>query len=469
MQLKKNEKYKGTWWPHNDPENKIRGELCYSIEKGIELHLDGDFNAASGGAIFRFNSLLGELDNKGTQVSLLDCFTSNTTSMGRIRNSVIVSNYLFVGQHFNSLGDVLIDNYSYSFTDFRKWYRGFDTIFDFGLRDDTSNLSMTYNAPSPTVITLDSGLEVHFCTRLSECPVSMQEEVLSIKELAYIKFVSKDKMPIADFMHLQAIFQRFFTLALGNYPNVTEIFFFSKKLDGGYISDIYIDVHYNCYRNSENSRKSYHFMPFTFKDIELSISDKITTWYNFFNKYEDIVNLYFTTVLTERGFAEIKFLSYAQFLEAYHRRKYSSEDSTNYNKYLLNKFFEKIRERLDDDDYNKIEESMRFSFEPTFAERLSELFDSCGGNLANEIINFAPHNQMRIKTKEKCIAECKDARNYYTHYDKRLSSKVYKGIELHYFADKIEAFIRYFLYIEIGFSHEEACNILGKIYRYNFT
>ena len=117
MKLKENTRHKGYWWLPSDSENKIRGELIYSNEQPIELYLDGDFNKNTRKAIFQVDAVLGKLDDYNMPVSLLNSFVSSSKSRGDIYSSVIVSNYLITGQHFNNIDDVLIDNFSYSFTD----------------------------------------------------------------------------------------------------------------------------------------------------------------------------------------------------------------------------------------------------------------------------------------------------------------------------------------------------------------
>ena len=264
---------------------------------------------------------------------------------------------------------------------------------------------MTYTASNAITILLDEELDLCFYTTLSSSPLGPHYEAPAIKELAYIQLLSKNKISFEKFVHLQYIFQCFFALALDDYPNVMEMFFKIELQDEPFLNKV--DVYYHCYQKNDIQKRIYSLIPFTYEDIKLNPSNIISNWYKFYNKYEDVVNLYITIVINSESFVETKFLALAQVVEAYHRLRSSDTIKTKAAKKELSERLDKICKQLNDDKDKKfIKDNLWSRYEPTLDERLRELISE-SGNLALQILCFAPHEQMPIESEDDFIKKFK--------------------------------------------------------------
>lgn len=119
---------RGMWWVPQFPEKKISGALTFTPERGAMLDLDGSFGEGGPAKIDmgEFDIILGiSSDNK--DITLVECFVLRYHAhlISKLKpppqaSSLYVSK-VFVGVHFNKLGDIKFKGISARYSYLDEW------------------------------------------------------------------------------------------------------------------------------------------------------------------------------------------------------------------------------------------------------------------------------------------------------------------------------------------------------------
>lgn len=243
----------------------------------------------------------------------------------------------------------------------------------------------------------------------------------------------------------------FLTLAIGFAQKTNDMYGYFKGSKVG----IYIK-HYNMGVVKE-ILPIYMFI--NYRRYVSKIDDIIKRWFNRYNILEDVLNLYFSLLIQKNIYEEYKFLFRVQILEAYHRKVHMEDESIKERKIYIKELIEKIS---DDKDKKFLKDKLSFAYEPSLAERLKSLFYEC--SIIEEILE--PKNINIEENINEFVKKIRDTRNYLTHYDKSLSEKSLKNKELGKVSRKLDIIIRYYLFIELGFSKDECKEIFNEYYKF---
>lgn len=446
MKIEEKKRYRGTWFIPNS-KNEVRGELRYSIEGGVELFLDGILGENN---VLEYDIINGRLDN-GVAISLVNCIIfKQTYSIHNTSN--IKATFLFTGVCFKTLKQISFNEFSYSCTNLNEWL--WKDNFEITENFEERMCIVKYRFPQSRAITINNNVRLKFDTNVSFPGRSFVQSEAKIKEHYTIRFISKKKLSLWEFLRLKYIFDNFFVLATGCIQNTIDMFTFLPGNVNGRKIPMEIGIYCETIRNEKIKTLLPLRMPFHFKTIAHKWRDIITKWYNFFEKSDGVVCLYFSTLSEIPMFGPKRFLFMAQVLESYHRRNCYNGDGEVHKKRL-----EKICEQLSDlEDKKMIMDGLKHRYEPNLRKRLNELLSGC--SLTDKILSL----NNKTVSKKSFIQKFIDTRNYYTHYDKQLENKIDTGFSFYCFIEKVEAFIKYYLLKEMGFSSEELYKIFIKMY-----
>ena len=151
---------------------------------------------------------------------------------------------------------------------------------------------------------------------------------------------------------------------------------------------------------------------------------------------------------------ELNFLTLAQALETFHRRRrHGAILSKDEHKQKMYEILENVP-----DTYKKwLKDALAFSNEKSLKIRLSELMDE-NIEVMRPIMNH----------KEEFIKKVRDTRNYLTHFDHRMKKKAATGTELHWLTEKLSILLQGCLLQEIDIKPTEQLNLFNRNRFYEF-
>lgn len=277
--------------------------------------------------------------------------------------------------------------------------------------------------------------------------IKIEEEIQVIIE--YCKGQNVDRI-INDIK----IIENLFTFLTGN-SNILEIYEVNE------FGNIYMKI--PIYSTESNNKRNYGSIALNKENIK-NIFKK---WFDFYEDFE----LYYSVDSTIN--APTLFLTYAQIIESYHRKRYKGTyvEEEKFKK-INKKLYNCIKESDEIKDLNiskskkgklkgKIHDSIKFSYEYSLKDRLIELF--------NELNRYDKFKEILKKFIDEDIEKdidkfskiLKSTRNYYTHYGTK-ENEVVEGKELIELNNALEIIINLIILRDLGFSEKEINEITKK-------
>ena len=187
-------------------------------------------------------------------------------------------------------------------------------------------------------------------------------------------------------------------------------------------------------------------MLFGFSDIRDNAEGMINKWIESYEDYKNAFDLYFLAQLKPQLSLEVKFLTLAQGLEAYHRKSCG-------DKYMENDEFKTIRRRVIKEfpkkDRNWFGARLNYANELTLRDRIRRMVEAFNNFFGEE-------------EKSLLINLIVDTRNYLTHPDSDLESEAAKGADLHVLCLKMELLFELHFLKLTGFAPEKIQSIADK-------
>ena len=270
--------------------------------------------------------------------------------------------------------------------------------------------------------------------------IKIEEEIQVIIE--YYKEQNVDRI-IKDIKTIENLF----TFLTGN-SNVLEIY---EAKDFG---NIYMEL--PIYSTESNNKRNYRAITINKENIE-KIFKKWFDFYEHFELYYSVDNNINTSTL---------FLTYAQIIESYHRKRYDGlyVEEEKF-KAVSKKIYDYIKksDEINDLDISKhdkgrlkgrIHNSIYYSYEYSLKDRLTELFNELGEYYKfKEILKKYPSDDDEKAIDEFCKI-VKSTRNYYTHYGTK-ENEVVEGKELIELNNALEIIINLIILRDLGFDEDE--------------
>ena len=454
MKIKEEIKKSGNFWlpPYREP---MPGVLSISNEEGIVLEAAKSLINDPASIISPFitpNSffqVIGHIQEYGFLI--LDGCRIPTSglnfNLGQIQTSqTIWANRVFTG--FPHIQD--LQNGIPSFNTFKFSIEGIDEwLWIHGINQNYNHeeRAITISCKQPESIlfdlTDDMRLEITFDMG-NTTSRSLWERGVSQK--AYFKLVSEEAQELDEFLSIARRIVGLLCFTINETVRLDSMSATSSAICQDHGDGIIDPVLINIYAPSR-----YYYQPkidrnqmlFTFSDIRDNAEGMINKWINSYEQYEHAFNLYFLAQLRPQPSLEVRFLSLAQGLEAYHRKSCS-------DKYMEDDEFKTIKRRVIKEfpkkDRNWFGARLNYANELTLRDRIRRMVETFSNFFGEE-------------EKSLLINLIVNTRNDLTHPDSDLESDVAKGEDLYILCLKIELlFELHFLHL-MGFSPEQIQSI----------
>lgn len=409
MRVKEEFKQSGYFWLPSTPENKVLGTVSISDGGDIEVELVGDIEGERLFPVFKFERIIGYLENGGA-ITLENCRCRNKTqSLG----SGFFSRALL---HVDTvlIGNAYVENEIVSFNEFQFSVEGIDEWIGIsGIKVDNQfgegqTSTIAYTPPTEIEFNLNNGMKLAI-TFSWTLPAFHSSKEATISQKIYLKLTSETEHSLNDFIAIVRKITTFLCFAIDKTVSINHMTALSENAQHNFPIKVYSST--NPY--SENEPKiDLHEMLFRYDDVKDKMETAINSWLKLYDEVEPAMNLYFSTKTGGQKYIEGKFVALAQGLEAYHWRISIDQASLRKKIECLIKPFEDI---FGDEDKRK------------------------------EIVDGIIHT-----------------RNYLTHHEPAREQKAAKGLDMWSLNLKMEAIFQLNFLRVLGFTEAEIKHISYK-------
>ena len=286
--------------------------------------------------------------------------------------------------------------------------------------------TISFQHPEPISFNLSNGMELSI-TFNYERSGSMNPREDRIAQRTYFRLASQEARELGEFTAIVEKIIAFLCFAMGDIVCFDSMEATSEnpppfplpQEDLGYdkLGLLPINIFFPSQFYSKDKRQISSNNLFKFEKIKNDAERIICKWIDTYEQVIPTLHFYFWTQMQAYPCSEVKFLTLVQGLEAYHRKMFN-ENRVN------------LRNRI---------------------EEIIEPFKNSVGT---------------DEEREKLITSIMDTRNYWTHYNPKLESKVAKGRNLEVLCLKIEALFQLHFLQLIGFNQEEINSIVDHQLRW---
>lgn len=436
----------GYFWLPDRPNNRLPGRF-HCIEDGaIELEVLGTFSEEPINNVLEIRRILG-VSEKGKLVTLEHClYKSRKLNVPGLAISTIHVDLALIGCHFESDEPITFDEITCHSEAFDEWFC-FGKI-NVSLSLTSSGASISYSPPSQLAWSISIGAELTLgCSW--RAPSTNQCREATITQRTWVGLRFPEKRPLDELLELVHRFNNFVSFVVDQTLPIQAVQAYSKDLGeevGNTNRRIPIDVYYNpLARSAPNlAHISPPFPLFSFELVRAEFGDIISRWLNNYETFDSSFNLYFATKTGRKIYLENRFLMLVQALEALHRR-WSHE--TAYSAQDYSTLCQALQEAIPAAFKEWLEPRLRYGNELSLRQRLKSLFHG-----------LEPLYFDHKKVKE-LIARIIDTRNYLTHYDEALRSKVTSDDNMYKLCIAMETLLQVRIAMLCGFSIDQVIEL----------
>ncbi|MDY7004678.1 MAG: hypothetical protein SWX82_12145 [Cyanobacteriota bacterium] len=467
--MKNIENLEGFWWLPSEPELKVAGILKFTKSEGIKLQLIGSFlNFYTAGKIpTNIPIILGVVHKK--IITLCNSINSNSRrSDPGFASQEYISQLALIGRHFTNPNELLFNKATVQYSYLSDWadlplIKREPDLIDLDWNKERE-LRFTYTVPED----IEAKTTYGKFSVIYGCSEAGKRESIDLKQFISLMIQPNEELSFKDFCSkFIHPLNNFITFATDRANSITklELYSYYGDLDldivntGYTIDQIPIQAFYKNYYPDRKEQNQFLFkyemlfeMLFSLSDIKSDFSLIMQRWFDSVEKLDSVVNLFFSIKYKPDIYLENKFLNLVQALESYHRRQIKNhilpEDEHKER-------IERILDSVTSEYKEWLKDKLNYSNEPTLKERLIELLE-----LIPEITN------QLIKDKEGFATKVKNARNYFTHYNKSLKKKVPQPEELSWFIELLSFILQACILKELGCTSERCHQLLNRNKRY---
>lgn len=433
----------------NDQEEKYHGNLYLNTEQGgIMLEIDIFHKGAPLSFLalpLEIEYISGELTN-GFKLTLLNCIRTKTHSYYGSRDTfTYVVKFMLEGIKINQLKDNRFTQVDFMMPDVIVW--GNKSSY----KIDKENYSLSKDFDSKSIeIFSNSKYSIEYDVLGSILPVGewdLLEKEIKLTQKPIITIKANDPQKFDYFIERYKLIKRYIEIAMKEEIFLNEIRSYPIKAvleKNGFNYETSINVNSFLIKEREKGvlkySDSYYYL--------FSLNE--TTKHGNFNKYvqnsdkiEPIIDLYLDLIYSKDISTVRAFLNVTQALETYHSRFKYGGNLKGFKK----RIDEVILKKRPDSAREKDKEFLRANSKRfvTLESRLAELL------LAEFQIRFYT-GKVNYSDFPNTIAV---TRNYYTHYNEKLKSKVIKKNELAPYVRILTTILEYYILEELGFEDIE--------------
>lgn len=431
---------KGFFYSPADCDKKYPGVLTISDGGGVELELTADDSAFTSFEGMEIGRLIGLVE--GGYVTLEGCgYRNKSISLGLPATSRIEAHMAFDGAGMPEPGEFLSTRFSVD--GLSEWWNRSAFKFDHGEKFEDFKLSI--DIPTPVEFSLQDNTRFQLSLE-AKIPGGRKFPTLELFNQAYIQITSAEPKPFEYFLDLSHRITRFFALVIGRPVAIHSL---KAKLDApeldslhSWLSVYFRSLNYPSRQKGKPLRT--HDMLLSYTNIGTRLESMLSGWLKECDNLGPALHHYYLIQDGASSFADTKFISMAQALEAFHRR---TSNSTKWPKAEYDQKVAAIIEGCPDADKNWLKQKLNFGNEITLAERLEQMFSPYLAVFGGE------------KAVADIIRKTKNTRNYHAHYDPKGARKAVRGAALVALTFRLQVLFTLCVVVRLGSTVEEALNI----------
>ena len=442
----------GLWWLPADQNQRVAGVLRFSREDGLGLSLIGSFEATQRFELREEYPVVQGLTQEGELITLCDCVT---TKLGQpfsgVAHQSLAPRSAYIGGHYSDPQEARFREVAVSYSHLAEWVGrpGFhveptDELPGVGVR-------VTYSRPElAPAITAEGTVSVGFGLELE----GGWPREPRFHETVWMVVEAREAVTVQQWlsMFIRPL-QNLLSLATDRPNAICAIQAWPEHANKPTTWKPWVEVVFSgdFYEAGRGKLFSSADLVFSYNDVEREFSQVIQGWLEIADALGTVCDLFFGVQYSPVPM-ESEFLTAAQGLESYHRRRRENSEVPE----------EEHRQRVDsiltavrNEHRDWLEEKLRYSNERTFRSRLKELVGMDGGG-----------TWPWIADPDGFVQKVVDARNYYTHYDSALEGKAARDADLYVLCQQLHLLLKAQLLGELGFQTERCIEFIQKGSRY---
>jgi hypothetical protein len=437
---------KGFFWSPDTPGSRMPGTLSIVNGGDITLEVIEDF-IGQGFEIFKAIEadcaprFLGVVDKLG-QVTLDGCWSKNrNTSSDGLTQSTIHVGRLLTKAHFSEEEQFRFNQFRFTIDGIEEWLRlkAIKVEFD----EDYRGGVIRFRMPHKTEL---AGNFNGFAIQLdynSTMPLSITAEA-KVSYQPFFSIQSISLRPIEDFTEASFRIVQFMRFALGKPVSLSKV---------SVARDDYLHEGSDSKKRRVDMALYYSSRPFSpikpeievrsilfyFEAQENRTGAMLEKWFEFFEKAEMTLGLYFSQFAGDYKYLSNQFLTLAQALETLHRR---TTDTQNFPTEVFRNLKDHLVIAAPGEHKDWLRGRLQYANEVSLKQRLSDL--------------FAPFDEyFGTEQLKPLIRQIVDTRNFLTHYDESLKSRAAEGRALWILVRKMDALLTLIFLQRMGLDTSE--------------
>jgi hypothetical protein len=443
------------WWRPEAPSERLPGTLYEDGDRGgMRLLIDGHFaeadaEPATDGVPIAVRPALDDVPllvgttADGKLLSLFDCRTVKRSGLPGLTKTfqVFRPGIIAYDVHFASADEFRLTSLSGRYSNLDQWVNTSGLSYAFA----SANLypiAITYAKPEGVKATLSNGISVSVDFSVTG-PDFGNRSGVQIQQQAWLGVRSSDERSYEELLRGLTLVADFVSLGIGQAVRLAEMQ--AGAMDSESTENPQKTIYFRLHHNAEPIAPLREDidpwrMLFTLSDIRENFATFLEAWCIQQEKLRPLYSLYFGTLRSASMYVEHRFLNMFQALESFDRRDFEPKSEA------VEKQNERKKRILDavqvKKDRNWLEGKLRYSHEPSATERLKRLVEKYDATWIFE-------------DAAKEIELAGNFRNFYTHYDPKLVTKLpeLKGQPraMHNLAVRLQVLCEIILLTEVGF------------------
>lgn len=443
--LEDNFELKGIWWLPEKPDTQISGVLAFDNEKKISLELLGSFReltSLGGRDFFQPEIILGISDVGHICTLFRNIETNSQLNFPGIQKSIIETQYLFIGKHFQSPDDIIFPSLKVSFTNLENWL----TIQPFSLEipdnKENKDWKLIHKWPSELksqLAEIESSIE---STHEFNTGGNLITDAIW-KSKAFLQITPNETKDFKWYWGMMYDLCNLLTLLIGETTFINQVKALGDDVQIGPDNTTKENIELFFTQKKVLTNKEIHSfeMILPFPRISEQITDVLSLWFKKAIRLRSVYDLFFGTFYNPGMYLQFHFLSLMQALESFHRvtkgGKYlSNDDWKPFRATLANA----IPAELNSGHKDSLKSRIKYGNEYSLRKRIGELLES----LDKQTLSLLS------PTNKYFTGVLVDTRNYLTHYDDELKDVALKDADLYWANQRLRILISLLLLKEIG-------------------
>ena len=445
----------GSFWLPKNKKQKVRGKLIFTKEKGIALELEGVLIKTPD---MPCDIVLGE-NSDGEKYTLITCYLNTWSTSISFRHSrqskrtSLFAKQLLVGAHFNHMEALKFKSAKFRCSNLESWVSARNFEWDSLDRTAERLFSITYGTKPYEPVIMRDKTKIGIMTEAPEMthgrPIQWE---LSLVEKNFIVISPNRKEHLNKLLEEIYAMEFFLMLCIGEPQTLIEVILYQKNDEFYYWEKL--ELLFSPIQKDSKALAVFEML-ISYPEISDKFEEVVQNWRNKYREFRDIWNSFLSIHLQPNMFLEPRFLLLAQALESYHRRKFDMDRGRQ--KAECDRI---IKAQTDKEIEKYLKQKLQYAHEPSFKERFRDLIMRCPRLLYFRVLNHGTRME-----EEDFLTQTKNARNYYTHYDKKLTKKVPDFGVLVNITGKLQLLMHYYILSELGFEEDWIIEKLSQKFR----